>query len=249
MTTVTDHYRHHLAPVYVWMAGGVDAALARGESEIAAICSSIDGSGVAIDLGAGFGMHTIPLAGRGCHVIAIDSSALLLGVLREHSGGLPIRIVEDDLLNFARHLTQDADLALCMGDTLTHLPDEASVERLFASVAQSLRPGGRFIVSFRDYTSPLVGAARFIPVRSDENRTLTCFLEYADDHVTVHDMLHEREASSWRLRVSSYRKLRLSPRWVTDALQARGFTAHVESGLAGMIRIVAARGRRVALAQ
>jgi hypothetical protein len=37
MATVAEHYRTHLAPVYAWMAGGVDAAVARGESEIAAI--------------------------------------------------------------------------------------------------------------------------------------------------------------------------------------------------------------------
>jgi predicted RNA methylase len=73
MATVAEHYRTHLAPVYAWMAGGVDAAVARGESEIAAILPGLSAGSSAVDLGAGFGMHTIPLGRRGCAVLAVDS--------------------------------------------------------------------------------------------------------------------------------------------------------------------------------
>lgn len=34
MSSVTEHYSTHLGPVYAWMAGGVDAAIARGAKEI-----------------------------------------------------------------------------------------------------------------------------------------------------------------------------------------------------------------------
>ena len=131
---------------------------------------------------------------------------------------------------------------MIMGDTLTHLPDQIAVETLFARAAESLRPDGKFIATFRDYTSALAGNARFIPVKSDDDRILTCFLEYGDDHVDVHDLLHERQGSLWQLRVSSYRKLRLSPAWVATALGQRGFSVHIEPGLSGMVRITATRG-------
>jgi len=239
MTTVAEHYERHLASIYLWMAGGFDAAVARGESEIDALCPGLSSGLTAVDLGAGFGMHTIPLARRGYSVIAIDTSPLLLKVLRDHAETLPVRIVEDDLLAFQQHLDTKANLVLCMGDTLTHLTEKRSVEQLFSHVAESLHPSGTFVVTFRDYTTPLVGNGRFVPVRSDGDRILTCFLEYASDGVTVHDVLHERNGSTWQLRVSSYRKLRLSPEWVSSALQARGFTVCIEPGSAGMVRIVA----------
>ena len=63
-----------------------------------------------------------------------------------------------------------------MGDTLTHLPQLSSVEQLFSLAAESLGPKGKFIATFRDYTSPLAGNGRFIPVKSDSDRILTCFL-------------------------------------------------------------------------
>ncbi|MFA6053405.1 MAG: class I SAM-dependent methyltransferase [Methylobacter sp.] len=239
MTTVSEHYKNHLAPVYLWMAGGFDAAISRGESEVDAICPNPSNGLTAVDLGAGFGMHAIPLARRGYSVLAIDTSSLLLEGLRDHAETLPVRTVEDDLLAFQKHLNTKANLILCMGDTLTHLSEPQSVERLFSLVAESLDSGGTFITTFRDYTSPLVGEGRFIPVRSDNDRILTCFLEYSTDYVTVHDVLHERNDSTWQLRVSGYRKLRLSPEWVSTMLQARGFTVRIEPGLAGMVRVVA----------
>ncbi|MDR3436080.1 class I SAM-dependent methyltransferase [Telmatospirillum sp.] len=239
MTDIAEHYASHLAPIYLWMAGGYDAAMSRGEAEIEAICPGRANGQIAVDLGAGFGMHAVPLARRGCSVVAIDTSAILLGILRDHVDGLPVQTIDDDLRAFQKHLDTKVDLILCMGDTLTHLPDHRSVEKLFTDIANSLHADGRFIVTFRDYTTPLNGNERFIPVRSDADRILTCFLEYTDDHVTVHDILHERSATVWQQRISSYRKLRLSPEWIVKSLQVRGFTVRVEPGLAGMLRVIA----------
>jgi hypothetical protein len=241
MVSVADHYRSHLAAVYTWMSGGFESALARGETELGAILPDLSRGARAVDLRCGFGMHSIPLARRGCAVLALDSSSYLVGQLKAHAGTLPITAAEDDLLAFQRYLDRPADVILCMGDTLTHLPDRDAASQLFTSAAASLCPGGRFIATFRDYTQALVGNARFIPVKSDADRILTCFLEYAADHVDVHDMLHERDGEAWRLRVSAYRKLRLDPQWVSGSLRDRGFSVRTEPGLAGMIRIVAAK--------
>jgi SAM-dependent methyltransferase len=241
MASVTDHYRSHLAAVYSWMSGGFDAAIGRGETEIGAVLADLSNGSRAVDLGAGFGTHSIPLARRGCAVLALDSSAFLLEELRAHAGSLPITAVEDDLLAFQRYLDCPADVILCMGDTLTHLPDRADVLQLFALAGASLRPGGAFIATFRDYTRALVGNGRFIPVKSDADRILTCFLEYAADHVDVHDMLHERTGNTWGLRVSTYRKLRLDPQWISASLHERGFSVRTEPGPAGMVRVIAAK--------
>lgn len=238
--SVEDHYRHHLAPIYLWMAGGFEAALSRGETELDAALPDRRG-GSAVDLGAGFGMHAIPLARRGWSVLALDSSAALIGELRQQAGALPVRAVEDDLLGFQRYLDSPADLILCIGDTLTHLPDLPTVDALLARIAESVAPGGTFVTSFRDYTVPLAGLARFIPVRSDRDRILDCFLEYEADHVLVHDLIHERDGGTWSLEAGAYRKVRLAPGWVQARLVARGFDVRTEPGLAGMVRLVGTR--------
>jgi SAM-dependent methyltransferase len=170
--------------------------------------------------------------------VAIDSCAALLADLRSQASGLNVEVIDGDMLAFGRYVNARPQLVLCMGDTLTHLPDRATVSRLVADVAAALVPGGHFVVSFRDYSNALEGDKRFIPVRSDEHRIFTCFLEYAAAQVTVHDLLHERAGQQWKLRVSSYTKLRLPPEWIISEFELAGFAVRREAGLSGMVRLV-----------
>ena len=236
VTTVASHYKNHLAPVYVWMAGGVEKAAALGASDLAEFLGA---PGYAVDLGAGFGMHTIPLARSGHRVLAIDTCGELLDVLRRQCVGAPVEAIEADLRDFAQHLSGNADLILCMGDTLTHLDSTTQVERLLGNVAGALRPGGRFVATFRDYRNLPTGIDRFIPVRSDADRILTCFLEEAPEHVVVHDVIHERRAEGWSTRVSSYEKLRLSPDTVVQAAESVDLRCRIDAGARGMVRLQA----------
>lgn len=186
-------------------------------------------------------MHAIPLARRGARVTAIDSSAALLRTLTELGGGLPVRTVTDDLLAFQRHIAEAPSAILCMGDTITHLPDFGAVETLIEKASIALLTGGVFVVSFRDYSVPLTGDQRFILVRSDETRILTCFLQYEPEAVLVHDIVHERTSQGWQSRVGHYPKLRLSPERLVTTLEANGFDVRREAGTRGMVRLVAQR--------
>src|SRR5688500_8651286 len=177
MTTVREHYAKYLAPVYLWMSGGFERGIALGRADLESLNIDLSRCRTAIDLGAGFGMHTIPLAQGGCSVTAIDTSALLLHELHSRSAGLLIRIVTADVLDVEAHVPEAVPLVLGMGDTITHLHTFDDVDRLFQAVSRRLAPQGHFVLTFRDYTRPAQGAARFIPVHSDAGRVLTCFLE------------------------------------------------------------------------
>jgi SAM-dependent methyltransferase len=241
MASAEAHYATLLAPIYSWMAGGIEAACAQGAADVAFLCPAPSTHALAVDLGAGFGMHAVPLAKAGYDVVAIDQSEVLLGELRSICDGLAVRTVQADLLAFQAVLTAPPALVLCMGDTLTHVEDAAQVERLFADVGRSLAARGRFVATFRDYSALPAGDARFIHVRSDPRRIHTCFLEERSQHVAVTDVLHERVGETWQMRVSSYLKLRLSPEWVMQALARAGLAGHLDRGPRGMVQITAMR--------
>jgi 2-polyprenyl-3-methyl-5-hydroxy-6-metoxy-1,4-benzoquinol methylase len=223
------------------MLGDLDAAFARGAAEIDGLPLPAT-RGVAVDLGAGLGLHTLALAKHGFEVVAIDNCQTLLDELQSRAGSLPISIHSADLLEFRRLVTSQAQVIVCMGDTLTHLPARSTVESLLAAVATSLAPGGVFATTFRDYTtSELKGEQRFILVRADADRIMTCFLEYGDHQVTVHDLLHEKEDGRWRQSVSSYPKLRIAPEWVMSKLSELGLLVKRDATPSGMARIVATK--------
>ncbi|MEP7297535.1 MAG: methyltransferase domain-containing protein [Burkholderiales bacterium] len=87
MASVQQHYETHLAPIYLWMAGGLEYALALGAADVAPFIAR---PGLAVDLGAGFGMHSPPLARTGFRVLAIDTSQHLLAELQQHAAGLDL---------------------------------------------------------------------------------------------------------------------------------------------------------------
>ena len=55
-------------------------------------------------------------------------------------------------MRFVEHCKAPLDLILCMGDTLTHLLDVEVVANLFAAACRLLKPGGRMVLTYRDYT-------------------------------------------------------------------------------------------------
>ena len=155
------------------------------------------------------------------------------------------------MMNLAAHMPAGAtapELAVCMADTLLHLPSRAAAAALCTRVHSALAPGGAFILTFRDMSTALRGLDRFISVRSDDSTVFTCFLEYDDvsgETVTVHAIVHRRAAPAapgWVMHESCFQKLRLSSAWVVQALRDAGFCEVTTGSGAGGFVVVTARG-------
>lgn len=238
MATVKQHYEEVLADVYSWMYGGFEDGLQRNREFISKYGLTPDNTTLAVDLGAGSGFQAIPLAEAGYQVTAIDLSGRLLDELKANSKGLPITIVQGDLLEFDSIINKKPGLIVCMTDTIVHLDSKDMVSSLFRKVSAALESGGKFIVSFRDLTHELKDQDRFIPVRSDDNTVFTCFLEYEPETVKVHDIVYRKIDCRWKMFKSFFRKLRLSRDWVEGQLMQFGFKILVTDFENGFITII-----------
>lgn len=237
--TAKEHYQHHLGNFYSWMTG--DFAIKQVEQLEYFKTHNIFPfhNRLAIDLGCGHGLQSVALAKLGFQVRAVDFNVQLRNELRQNKEDHNIEIIEDDLLHYLNSFNEKAELIVCMGDTLTHLETAENVHDLFRQAARCLSPGGRITVSFRDLSTALEGTQRFLPVRSDNTRILTCFLEYFPDYVMVHDILHERENGKWVQKISAYPKLRLNEEKVSDMIRSCGLEIVSTSILNRMIYIIA----------
>jgi SAM-dependent methyltransferase len=235
-TEVERHYAALLAPVYVWMLGGAEAAAARARSWIAEREFARLAPGLAVDLGCGPGFHALALAEAGFETLAIDSSAELLAQIHDPR----VKALAGDLVAFEPLLgDRKAQLILCLGDTLTHIESEEHVEELLDACARSLAPGGVFATTFRDYTSERPAHECLIRVREELDRSFTCALGFEPGRVRVTDILHEWRGGRWVESRSSYTKLRLAPERVRELLRTRGFTLETDTLANGLVTLVA----------
>ncbi|WP_035240130.1 class I SAM-dependent methyltransferase [Desulfobacter vibrioformis] len=241
MASVKEHYGQLLSDIYSWMSGGFDTGIRRNTEFFNKHGLAPTGSGVAVDLGAGCGFQSIPLAKAGYFVTAIDLDPKLIHELEGQSKGLGITTVQADLLDFDKTINSGAELIVCMTDTILHLESKEKVTSLFSKIFSALEPGGKFILTFRDLTYELTDTDRFLPVKSDENTIFTCFLEYEPDTVKVHDLVYQKIDGAWTLHKSFYRKLRLPPKWITEQLSQSGFKKTEESVENGCITIICAK--------
>jgi SAM-dependent methyltransferase len=221
------------------MLGGFGTALERNRAFFAAQGVRPAGSRTAVDLGAGCGFQSIPLAELGFAVTAVDIDRKLLDELEEHAQGLDVVTAQDDLGNFGAYAPGPLELAVCMVDTLIHLESRRRVLDLFSNVAARLETGGRLILTFRDLAEELRELDRFIPVRADDETIFTCFLEYEPETVKVHDLVYRRIDGEWTLRKSFYRKLRLAKDWVDAELSRAGFSTINSTVDKGFVTVVA----------
>ncbi len=238
MANVADHYKNVLSEIYSWMFGGIQSGIQRNVEFMERNNLVPTQSGLAIDLGAGCGFQSIPLARSGFSVTAIDLDERLLDELKANSGTLPIRCIQDDLINFDEYVTGEIELIVCMTDTLLHLDSKEKVDLLFSKAFSALQPRGKLVISFRDLSCELIDMDRFLPVKNDENIIFTCFLEYEPEAVKVNDIVYKKSDNGWDLYKSFYRKLRMPSEWVLDHLSLAGFNnvnSTIEDGVTVVI--------------
>lgn len=240
--SVKAHYDAFLAGCYSWISGGPDGQI-RKNREFFSSHGIIPGDNrVAIDLGAGCGFQSVPLAGLGYSVTAVDFCGSLLDELRLYAGDLSIQTVQSDILQFSSWSGRNPALIVCMGDTLTHLPALPDVENLIRHGYSNLVPGGRLVLSLRDYSREPDGAVVVVPVLRDKDRIFLCRLAYHAYAVTVQDILYSGTRGTWERTASEYTKIRIDRDTLTRVLTGAGFDIEYSAVKDGIMTVVARKG-------
>ena len=246
MATVSEHYERLLSKHYTWMFGtSFDERVNEQKSFLSRTLEPLANKpdrALAVDLGCGPGFQTIALAQLGFSpVIAIDTSAELLDEVRSHANDQPIQIEKADLRDLPAHGARRTGHCHCVhGRHVDPSAGKGDVSNLFRAVFDTLHPGGMFVITYRDLTTELHGTDRFIPVRSDGNTIMTCFLEFENtESVVVHDLVHTRQHTGWSLNKSSYRKLRLGIDWLGQELERAGLNVMSQDSSGRLLAVVA----------
>jgi SAM-dependent methyltransferase len=240
--TVKEHYDLHLGNFYSWMAGDFETKRKEFQEFLSSQGILPRSTKRALDLGAGHGIQSVALADLGFDVTAVDFNEQLLKELDFHTMGMRVNIVRDDIRSVSRFGNLRPELILCWGDTITHLDNKDEISSFTKNICDILGKGGRFLLSFRDYSTELTGDNRFIPVKSNDTRILTCILDYQPEFVMVTDLLHEKSEAGWEQKVSSYRKVRIASGEVLMELERNGMAIRFEGTVNRQTAIIAEKG-------
>lgn len=241
VTSARRHYQVLLGDVYRWSVAAGGDPFERGRAWLDQ--HGLAGGDRYLDLGAGFGTHTVPLARAGKTVTAVDFDGQLLAQLDQALGPDRVRVtaVHADLGEWLPTTDQPPwDVVVCAGDTITHLADHDAARALVEDAAAHLTPGGALAVELRDSTGFAArGADRFIEVARDAGRIMHCLLEPIDQHhLRVTDLVTDVTPDGPRTRISDYLKLRLAPATVIEWAAAAGLTLERRGERRGLVTLV-----------
>lgn len=136
------------------------------ERQSAALDALIGGAPrVVADVAAGIGTQSLGLAVRGYEVIASDLSTRAIERLRAEaaSRGVQIEARVDDMRSLSTYDDHSADVMIACDNAVPHLLTDDEIAAAFAQFHRVLRPGGKCILSVRDYAALSAERVRFNP--------------------------------------------------------------------------------------
>lgn len=136
-----------------------------------------------LDLGCGSGEHTRFLHAMGFEATGVDASPSQLEAAR--TADPQGRYLQAGLTALASVVKPGQGSAICLGNTLPHLCEEADVRTFFLGLAQCLLPGAPFLLQLLNYDRILDRGERTFPVvlrPGDTEAENTVFLRLMTHH-------------------------------------------------------------------
>ncbi len=112
-----------------------------------------------LDAAAGTGFHSIQLRNAGFDVLSADGSPDMLKKAQENAEalGLSLDLIEADWRWLNRDVHEKFDAIVCLGNSFTHLFEEADRRKALAEFYAALKHDGMLIIDQRNYDALLKG--------------------------------------------------------------------------------------------
>ncbi len=178
-----------------------------------------------LDVGCATGELAFHLAQERANVTGIDLNEDLLKKATEEKQHPDLRFKKGNMLNIANDFQPNGfDAVLCFGNTLVHLPDLQSIEKMFKGVFETLKPGGKFLLQILNYDYILDEKVSELPLIETENIKFIRKYIFSDEsrHVSFQTELHLKKIG--QVITNETKLLALKSSELLHLLTGAGFT-------------------------
>jgi glycine/sarcosine/dimethylglycine N-methyltransferase len=151
----TDQYRAEYVQAFVekWDSLIDWEARAAGEGDFFIDMLRARNKRTVLDVACGTGFHSVRLTAAGFDVTSLDGSAAMLAKAFENAKkrNIILKSVQTDWRWLNRDIQGKYDAAICLGNSFTHLFDEADRRRVLAEFYAALKHDGVLILDQRNY--------------------------------------------------------------------------------------------------
>ena len=191
-----------------------------------------------LDAACGTGMHAIAFSRMGMSCAGADLSHAMIEQARTNArdAGVELELQVAGFGGIAARFPGPFDAVTCLGNSLPHLPDDASLAAALTDFAALLRPGGLLVIQNRNYDRLLRERQRFMPPASRQDGTgETIYLRITDfpcsdapgstERVDFTIVTLRRKDGGWSQSVQTTALRALRRATLETALAAAGFSA------------------------
>ncbi|MET9228016.1 class I SAM-dependent methyltransferase [Lentzea sp. NPDC003310] len=218
---MTGAFYDDLAATYDLMFADWDASMARQASQLAEF---IPAGARVLDCACGIGTQAIGLAVRGYEVVGADLSprAASRAVVEASARGVAVPAFAADMraLPFANG---SFDVVLAADNALPHLLTADDVLAALREMRRVLRPGGRLVLSTRDYDAIRAERPLSTPPSVGPGRVVWFQLWHWDGDQYELEMFRLHENESWNVVVSKARYWAITRHEITALAERAGF--------------------------
>jgi len=136
-----------------------------------------------LDIACGTGGYSLELAKLGYSVTAADLDAEMLRRLSDkvREEGLPIRLIQANMLDLESSLSDKYNLAFCIGNSIVHLDNLSQIKDFLVSVKKLLHNDGGLVIQIINFDRILLRDIRNLPAIEDKKLGLTFERNYQYD--------------------------------------------------------------------
>jgi glycine/sarcosine N-methyltransferase len=128
-----------------------------------------------LDLGCGTGEHARFFAERGFEVVGVDVSDTMLERAGEEPLPPGVTLLKGDLVHVQSVVTGQFGGAVCLGNTLAHITDHATLTELFRGLRKVLLAGAPLVIQVLNYERLVHAGQRCLPltfIEDDEGEVI-----------------------------------------------------------------------------